>query len=33
VTIVWPQGARERFDGIEPDRWITLHEGRGVLEP
>ena len=29
VTVVWPQGARERFPAIEPDRWVTLEEGRG----
>jgi len=30
VTVTWPSGAEERFEGLKPDRTVTLKEGGRV---
>jgi hypothetical protein len=30
ITVVWPDGVEEDFEGIEADRAIELHKGRGA---
>ena len=33
VTVVWPDGQRERWDAVAIDRWTTLRQGSGRVLP
>ena len=32
VTIRWPQGAVETLRGVDANQWITVREGKGIVE-
>ena len=32
VTIRWPQGAVETVRGVDANQWITMREGKGIVE-
>lgn len=32
VTIRWPQGAIEKLLGVDANQWITVREGKGIVE-
>jgi hypothetical protein len=32
VAIRWPQGSIDTFPGIDGNQWITIHQGKGIVE-
>jgi hypothetical protein len=32
VTIRWPQGTIETISGVDANQWITVREGKGIVE-
>jgi hypothetical protein len=32
ISIVWPDGTRERFPGVDADQIVTLEKGGGVSD-
>jgi len=32
VTIRWPQGTTETISGVDANQWITVREGKGIVE-
>jgi hypothetical protein len=32
VSIRWPQGVTETIPGVDANQWITVREGKGIVE-